>query len=342
MASSPLFLYTGAEFGQRNDAILEFREKIEKKMGSIDYHLFYATDTSVGQVLSLLQNGSLFSEVRFIVLRNAEVIKKKEDVELIRSWEKACVEQKTQDAYLFLVSDDNSVDKKLENIVAKENKKIFWEMFEDRKEQWVNELFRKNGFRIEEDAVEIILEMIENNTEALRNECSRFFICFEKGYLVTSDDVENLLSHNREENAFTLFNSMTNIDASPESRLESALGILQKIRQSKESNGVQLIAGLTWCFRKLRTFHQLTARGIPSELDLKINGFSGKKMQSQYKAAKKIWTPQITDSILSLLAETDMQIRSGGTSFEEILLELLIHGIIIRRGVKLAQFSIVS
>ena len=80
-------------------------------------------------------------------------------------------------------------------------------MFENRKPQWVENFFRKNGFSISPDAVEQILEMVENNTESLKSECSRFFFCFEKGTTITSDDVEKILSHNREENAFTLFDS---------------------------------------------------------------------------------------------------------------------------------------
>ena len=104
----------------------------------------------------------------------------KDDIELLRNWIDGLKSQKYDDVFLFLVSDETSVDKKLENLIPKDNKQVFWEMFENRKEEWLTSFFAKNGYKIHEDAVAAILEMIENNTEALRNECSRFFLCFEK------------------------------------------------------------------------------------------------------------------------------------------------------------------
>jgi hypothetical protein len=38
---------------------------------------------------------------------------------------------------------------------------------------------------------------------------------------------------------------------------EKLVSILQKIRNSKESNGIQFIAGLTWCFRKLKLWQEV-------------------------------------------------------------------------------------
>ena len=79
----PVFLYIGPEFGLRNEAIEKHKLEAEKKFGSLDYHLLYAQDVSVGEVISLLQGGSLFAEARFVVLRNAELIKNKEDIEIL-------------------------------------------------------------------------------------------------------------------------------------------------------------------------------------------------------------------------------------------------------------------
>ena len=336
---SPLFLYTGPEFGERNDAIADFRQQIEKKYGALDYHLLYAADTSVQDVLTLLENGNLFSDARFIVLRNAEQIKKKEDIALIEQWKAAAEKQQNNDAWLFLVSDENSVDKKLENIVAKENKKVFWEMFEDRKEQWLRNFIKRNGFDIEDEAIDSILNMVENNTEALRNECSRFFSCFSAGHVVTEKDVDDILAHNREESAFTLFAALADNSKRPAARLETSLEILQKIRQSKDSGGVQLIAGLTWCFRKLRSWINLCRNGYASEFDLKTNGFSSKKMQQQYRGAANIWNARQVEAVLSLLSETDMAIRSGGTALEHTQLQTMIYAIVCKAGTSLEKYE---
>lgn len=328
----PVYLYIGPEFGQRNDAIEKHKIEAEKKFGVLDYHLLYAQDISLGEVLALLQGGSLFASARFIVLRNAELIKNKDDIELLRNWIDGIKSQNYDDSYLFFVSDETSVDKKLENLIPKENKQIFWEMFENRKEQWVADYFSKNGFKIQEEAISAILEMIENNTEALRNECSRFFLCFEKNHVITENDVEQILAHNREESPFTLFNSISDYTKPASLRLENALSIFQKIRNSKDSNGIQFIAGLTWCFRKLKLWHEVNYNGSVNEFELKKNGFSSKKMQTQYNNASRIWDIKQTNKVLALLAQSDIQIRQLGSNAEDNLLELMIYSIITKKG----------
>lgn len=335
----PLFLFTGPEFGERNDAIEEFRKRLVKKNGELDSHTLYAADTNISDVITLLQNGSLFASARFIVLRNAEIIKKKEDIEMIAAWQKGAIKSATNDSWLFLVSDEIAVDKKLENIVAKENKKIFWEMFEDRKEQWLYQFFQKAGYAIDASSVELILDLIENNTEALRNECSRFFSCFEKGHLITTTDVDNILAHNREESAFTLFDALSDASKSPTDRLDLSLSILQKIRHSKESSGVQLIAGLTYCFRSLQVWHQLSFNNYPTDFDMKKAGFTSKKRQMQYKKASSLWNNAQTMSCLALLADSDMQIRSTGTSVEDSVLQMLVYSLIMKKGEQITEYQ---
>ncbi len=338
--SPAIFLYTGAEIGERNDAISQFRSSVEKKLGECDFHLLYAGDTSVSQVVSLLQNGSLFASARFVVLRNAELIKKKEDIDLLGQWVKLSASQPEQDAFLFLVSDETSVDKKLDALVPKDNKRIFWEMFEDRKAQWVTGFFRKNGYSIEPETAEVILDMVENNTESLRSECSRFFLIFDKSHLITPEDAESILVHNREENAFSLFGAMVESSGGTALQLERCLSILQKIRQSKDNNSVSLLALLASCFRKLKTWHSLMEENPhPSAFDFKKSGFSTQKMQSQYRSAAKNWSSRHADLILNAISETDMSIRQTGSGTEDFLLQSLIYTIVVRKGAPLAQYS---
>jgi len=340
MANAFVYLFTGPEIGERNDVILNLRVQMKKKLGALDEYTFYASETKLIDVLSLLMNESLFAAARFIVLNGAEQIKKKEDLELLSKWIKTSGNG-DNNSVLILVSDENSCDKKLEALIPKDNKRIFWEMFENRKEQWLLGYFKKNGYGITPDAVDLILDMVENNTEALKTECSRFFMFFEKGYTVTVDDVEKFLSHNREESAFTLFDSMCEVSKSFNARFETSLEIYQKIKMSKESSGVQLIAGLTYCFRRLTIWHKIFEENSnPSEFDLKIKGFSSKKAQNQYKNASKIWKKTDVMNILALLAKSDMEIRSTGSIFEDTILQMLLYSIIIKKGQSLELYEV--
>ena len=332
--AAPLYLFTGPEAGERSDAVNELFRMYEKKLGTVELHRFYASETSVADVISLLMNGSLFASFRFVVLNNAEAVKKKEDIELISEW----LASNDGNSALVLLSDEISVEKKLENLVPKENKKIFWELFQDKKESWVRSLFQRNGFRITDDAIEAVLELCENDTASLKRECERFFVCFEKDHVISADDVENILSHNREENAFTLFDAMTE-QCLPAERLENSLDILQKIRLSKESDAIKIIAGLTYSYRKLLTWISLAENGVYDNFQLKIKGFGSKKMQDEYRRAARLWNKDDTAQILALLAKTDISLRSGGAAFEDTLLQMLIYSIVIKKGAPVEAYE---
>ncbi len=337
MQEPEVYLFTGPEVGEKNEALETIKKNATQKNGEIEQYKYYVADVRMEDIVAQLQNASLFSPALFITLRNAEQIKLKSDIEILVSWIK---NSKDSPNTLVLISEENSIDKKIENVIPSSHKKIFWEMFENRKSQWVEGFFRKNGFSITSEAVEQILEMVENNTESLKSECSRFFYCFEKGKQISANDVEQILSHNREENAFSLFDSMMDLKKSPQQRFENSLDILQKIRASKESNGTALIAGLSYCFRQLKAWHELHLNGKnATDTELKIAGFSSKRSQEKYSKASKVWTQGATSSILALLANTDMSIRETGTALEETYLWTLIYSIVIKNGIFYARYE---
>ena len=237
----PVYLYNGPEFGLRGEAIEKVKASLKKKYGDVDEHLYYLVETPLAEVLNILYSGTLFCSATCVVCKNAELIKSKDDIAMISDWissvqeangsgsgDSAGSSDDSDSSILILVSDETSVNSKLDKLIPTSNKKTFWEMDEKNKLPWVQSFFQKNGFSIEVDAAQLILEMVENNTEALKNECSRFFVLFTKDHVITSDDVDSVLINNREETAFTLFNRISNAADPVEKRFEGALTILQK------------------------------------------------------------------------------------------------------------------
>lgn len=319
-SSAPAWLFTGPEIGERNAAIEQLKNSALKASGELDFHSLYAGDDRIGEVVSLLQNGSLFASARFVVLRNAELIKKKEDVSMLVDWISASAG--VSDAYLVLVSDEIGIDRKIEAAVDKERKRIFWELFENRKEQWIGEFFRKEGLRIEPEAIASILDLVENNTDALRTACSRLALFFEPGYCITEEDIVKYLEHNREESPFSLFDSLVEGD------LEDAVEILRKLALSRDSSPVQTVAGLSYCFRRLADWHRLAESGINDEFSLKKAGFTSKKAVAQYRAAARRWDSSAAERILARLASSDFELRSSGTALHQPIIELCLYSIV--------------
>ena len=336
--SAEVYLFTGPELGDKNEVIEKLLNDARQKNSDLELYKYFSSDVRVSELVSQLQNMSLFSSALFVVYRNAEQIKQKSDIELLASYIKGAANSPNT---LILTSDETSVDKKLESLIEKDHKKIFWEMFDNRKPAWVKDFFRRNGYSVTDDAVDQILEMVENNTETLKNECSRFFYCFEKGHKVDTSDVDKILSHNRAETPFSLFDAMSDKTRAPKQRLETSLGILQKILMlgSSESSATKIISGLTYCFRQLRTWHNLHAdKKTPTEAQLLSAGFS-KKKRVGYEMASSIWGAGATASILALLSDTDMASRESGKALDETRLTLLLYSIIIKNGLYCAAYE---
>lgn len=322
-ANAPVWLFTGPEAGEKAAEVDALRRNAEKAFAGLDDFKFYADDIKAAELVTLLQNGSLFSSGKFVLVKNAEAFKLKDDASRIVDWIASVPENKagSEAVFLVLLSDEISIDKRIEAAVPSSHKKIFWEMFEDRKERWLDSFFKKAGLSIDEGAIRLILEMTENNTEALRAACAPFSLFYPAGTRITEREAEALLAHTREESPFTLFDALSKGD------LEEALLIAGKLSLTKEAAAPQIIAGLTWCFRRLEDWHALAgySRGEPDAAALRQAGFASAKAKAQYRAAASRWSPAATRQVLSLLAEADMQARSGAGRLQNTAFELLLY-----------------
>ena len=206
-------------------------------------------------------------------------------------------------------------------------------MFENRKLEWLHGFFRKNGYELAPGAAELILELVENNTEALSGECSMLLANIPPGSRIRPEDVEKMLSHNRTESPFTLFDAMADFEKSPQERLTVSLGILQKLMLSKGYASGKIIAGLTSCFRKLVLWHSLYAGGqSPDDFTLKTKGFGGSTIKKQYQHAARIWSSKQASAVLALLSAASMDIRSAGAVMEECQMQQLLYAVIMKNG----------
>ena len=82
----PAYLYTGPETGERDAAVQAVKDSLKKKYGDIEQYSFYASETSVEEFMAVLQNESLFSPAVCVTVKNADSIKKKDDIDILVSW----------------------------------------------------------------------------------------------------------------------------------------------------------------------------------------------------------------------------------------------------------------
>ena len=155
---APVYLYTGPEFGMRDEAADAVIKALKKKFGEVEEHVYYLNETSIGQAISQLDNGNLFASATCVLCKNAELLKKKDEIALVEDWCKAAEASGEDSSALIFISDEISVDSKLDKLVPAPNKKKFWEMFDNQKIPWLTDYFRKNGYSLTDDAAQMILD----------------------------------------------------------------------------------------------------------------------------------------------------------------------------------------
>jgi DNA polymerase-3 subunit delta len=311
MAAGFCRLFLGPELGKKQDAVDEIRRNLSAAHAAPEETSFYAGETPVSQIAAVLRNGSLFADSRLFLIKNAELIKKKDEVELLASY----MASPQDDTVLILMSEATGLARGLEDAAGRENRRVFYELFENQKREWVTSFFSREGFSVDSGAVETILELVENNTEALGRECSRLMLFFGRDRAICAKDVEERLSHTREESAFTLFSRIGAGDFS------KALESLHTLLAAKEAPP-GILAGLAWCFRKLRDYLFLAGGGKPNDFELRKIGLSAPKARDDYAKASGFYDSAGAETCLALTAEYDILLRSSGPAFESILMDL--------------------
>jgi DNA polymerase-3 subunit delta len=250
MSPAPVHLFLGPEEGEKMAAVSEIRAALQQVHGDgLEEHSFYAFETPADQVVSLLRNGSLFGSGSLVRYRAVEHLKRKDEIAPLAAYAAAPAEG----AVLILESPEVSVAKGLEQVSGSRNKKIFWEMFDDQKHGWLLGYFRRHKVEIETEAVDLMLELVQNNTLDLRQEADRLIAYV--GQRITAEDVDQYIYHAREESVFSLFDAIMSED------LDHALDVAGKLLAGSEA--IQIVIGLSWQLDRLFHLQELRRAGIP-------------------------------------------------------------------------------
>jgi DNA polymerase III subunit delta len=303
------YIFLGPEIGKKQDEIGQIKKKLSSA-GAYEETVFYSGETPVTNIVNIIQNHSLFAQSRLFIIKNAEQIKKKDEINAVAD----CMKDLEPDDTLILVSDEFRLSAILDNACPKENRKVFYEMFEREKSAWVRSFFQRAGLGIDSGGVDAILELVENNTDAMQRECSRLVFFLPKDRPACAQDVEQWLSHSREESAFTLFSRIAIGDRS------KAVESLHTLLSAKESP-IGILAGLSWSFRKLRDYLALCENGEPDNFELKKIGLSS-ITKSNYTAAAGRYNKKDVEKCLAVTAEYDILARASGTALEETLMDV--------------------
>jgi DNA polymerase-3 subunit delta len=319
-----LYLLLGPEEGEKDAFVQRLIAGITKAIGQApDIQRFYSFDCEIADVLVSLRNGTLFSPYRVALLRNVELLSKKKDLDQLSQYAAAPAAQSS----LVMFSEEiGRIDKRLEKLVPRENKVIFWEMFENQKTGWILNYFKKRKIRIETRAAAFLLEMVENNTRVLKETCEKLAIYFGEGSEIGYGDVEKILYHSKDENVFTLFDKISVRD------FDASLEVLSKMLLSREADAVGLLAGLLHQVRRLKSVKLLIEQRYSFEEAFSRVKITGKRMQRVYATGVRHYSLKELQAIVVLIARFDYRVRSLGGALHPLLLQLFLYHLVVKGG----------
>ncbi|MBN2652681.1 MAG: DNA polymerase III subunit delta [Spirochaetales bacterium] len=332
MSNKNIYLLLGPEKGKKKDFLKTLFTKISKTTGEKpEVFKFYPFEDDIEKILTEIQSSSLFASSKIILINEADTINAT-DAKILGT----NIPETTPDTFIVFMSDQTSaakISKSIEKLVVKENKIIFWELFESDKRSWIIGFFKKQQQTINNEAIDLILELVENNTEDIKSNCQNLSLFYAKETTIDNKMVEEFLYHSKEENAFSLFERLVEKDTIV------SLEILDKIISSGNTHFILLCGGLLFQFRRL---HQLVIEmrnSIPDQTSMKKMGIIAQKQQKTYKTACSNFKIKDVEKIINDIHNFEIIVRTNPQDIHNTAAQLLIFSITEKKPFILHDFN---
>ncbi|MCF7928633.1 MAG: DNA polymerase III subunit delta [Spirochaetales bacterium] len=314
----PAYLLLGPETGKKEAFVSDLLSSFS---GEPEISRYYAFETPPEEVVSQLQNGSLFASERLVRYRAVDTLSGSQEV--LKNY----LTSPAEGAVLIMESDQTSVKSSISSLIPKAGTKIFWELFDNQKSDVVIGFFRRHDYRIDSEAVRFLLEMVPGDTNALEEACARLTDLFPPDKPIEREDLEPYLYHNREENPFTLTNRVLEKD------LGRSLEVMHVVLERGDQNPIALLGILSRQLRRhlqylrLRKEEHLSAEEAAGRLKLR-----GKLARKQFEATTRRWSVVELEQALVLASEFDARMKESGSGLQPLLAELYLYYLIERGG----------
>ena len=322
-------LLLGPELGQKADFVAQIIAAAESGGGEIEVLRTFPYDTDLVDLVATLRTPGLFTSHRVVVLQEVQDLRPGNQLDAVLGYGA----EPSAASTLVLTSGGMARDlpAALPRMVPAARTRIFWEMFENRRESAVQRAFRAHGVRLDAEACALILELAPGDSAALEALCGSLAGFFAANAsapnaFVAAEDVEQYLYHSREETVFSLFDRVVARD------LQGCLETLTTLLLARRGDAIQIVAMLHSQFQRLIRFKELlAARTGPAEALAELR-VTGKRMQRTLQEAHRRYPDAEMEPIQRLLVEFDTRVRLFSQELTEPLLQLLLYHVVARGG----------
>lgn len=168
---------------------------------------------------------------------------------------------------------------------------------------WIRNLAKEKGLELDQEALAYLVQMGGNSLDELERDLEQMFLFFGGPHAVTIGDLAQVLQRNREENIFSLSESIGKKDRT------QALFLFHRLKSQGE-NEIALMALIARHLRILLKLNegQLTGlKGATLATQAGINNY----FLPTYLQQVQLWTKDTLSQALMMLADLDRQLKSS-------------------------------
>jgi DNA polymerase-3 subunit delta len=319
---SPVYLLAGEESYFINMCL----NKIEKLVAADDLNreVFYASESSAGDILNALQTLPFLSEIRVVIVKGVNKMKAV-DAERLTCYLSNIIETSS----LILLYFDNykkeTVAKRKEFInkcIASKNcvSVNCRRQYENEVKEFIKNKFAQKGKEVSYDVISRIIEENDSDLSNISNEIEKLSLFVGKNKKdITQEDLEKISGHTKETNMYTLSSDIETRD------FKKAMFVLEKLLNEREEP-VMILSAISSTIRKI-----LNAKSMIEEQGLSVaETASALRIHNFYAEAfftnlKKHNTNTLKESLKTIL-KTDIAIKTGSgdivSALEETILSI--------------------
>lgn len=289
---------------------LEIKDTLKEDFEYLEYDL---EEDSLFELVDELTTVSLFSNPKFIVVKNAEAIIKSND-KAFDDLIKAMNDINSQNALVFITLKSIDPSNEKYNRLVKYSIEISLKIKNIPKDSYILDVCKKNGYEIDNDAVALLISYTDSMYN-LKNSLDILLSYKTEEKKITSSDVKKMITPPLDDNIYDLIQFVLEKD---KKRCFQAINDL-KLHNAKSSYIVSMLINK---FQEMyNTSILIKANVSQAELAQIYNVSSGKAYYMMKNA--KSYNFELIKKNLALLNELELKIKSGIID-ENLGLELFI------------------
>ena len=301
----PVYIICGDDDYLIEQSINDIKDEIEQQEKELEYSSYYSDSSNITEIVDTANSMALFSSRKLIVIKQCEKLLKVDTEHLIDYINNPNLQTymilEFENLKKFKIKPSENSNNFITVNIPSDPKNIILKVKEEAERQ---------GYKIKNDAIQRLTELVGESLIDLLNEIKKLAIN-QNGEVIERSDVENYIKKSKFKDVFELINAICNKDKS------KAYEILTELQQTGEEP-IAVINRISWRIRQLWQVQQLTDEKKSREQILKTLKISSGNLYYIQKQIKNFKKDEYA-RILQKIYDTDLKLKSTQTPRFDVL-----------------------